>query len=193
MSNIRRTNAAGSGLAIAGLILGYLGMVVTGVLLFLGLLAGLAGSVQTSTGTEPGAGVQVEETSAPPKAAFDAADYQRLAARGFQKLVKDPDAYADRKYIIYGEVRQFDAATGNDRFLADIGPAKLQPSSGLTGYEQNAELRGTKSRLSDVVEGDLIQAYVTVVGSHSYETQIGGSTTVPAFTIDRIKVYGSVE
>ncbi|MCP2360020.1 hypothetical protein HD597_007040 [Nonomuraea thailandensis] len=192
LSASRRTHAAGTGLAIAGLILGYAGLAVAVVLLGLGLLAGLVASTEPPASSGSTA-AQVEQTPEPTKSAFRAADYRPLTTRGFDKLVKDPDAYADRQYVIYGEVRQFDAATGNDRFLANTGPVKLQASSGYTDFEQNTELRGTKSRLADVVEGDLFQAYVTVIGSFSYETQMGGSTTVPAFTIDRIKVYGSVK
>jgi hypothetical protein len=41
-----------------------------------------------------------------------------------------------------------------------------------------------------VAQGDLFRGYVTVLGSLSYDTQIGGTTTVPALTIDAMKILG---
>ena len=49
------------------------------------------------------------------------------------------------------------------------------------------------AKFDDVVEGDHFAAWVTVVGSFDYDTQIGGSTTATAFLVDRIKVLPTVE
>jgi len=117
--------------------------------------------------------------------------YAHLSARAFKLLAKDPDSYVDKTYYIYGEITQFDAATGTDTFRADVGPKKLKPSYGYVFYPQNSMLTGDESRLSKFVENDLFIAKVTVIGAYSYDTQIGGSTTVPSFHVDSISRYGS--
>lgn len=117
--------------------------------------------------------------------------YQGLSSRKFKLLAKDPDSYIGKTYLIYGEVTQFDAATGTEGFRANTGPTKLRISYGYVSYDQNSVLSGTTSRLAKLVEGDCFSAKVTVLGSYSYDTQLGGSTTVPMFQVDSIKVYGS--
>ncbi|MFG1948277.1 hypothetical protein [Nonomuraea sp. NPDC048826] len=138
----------------------------------------------TGTDAEPAekAGEEAEKpTTASSKKKFTAGDYKVLSPRGFAKLVKNPDVFKGEKFIIYGEVTQFDAATGNDIFRANSGGKKMQPEYGLTSYDQNSLFTGSKDQLSDVVEGDVFQAYATVLGSYSYDTQIGGNTTVRVF------------
>lgn len=125
---------------------------------------------------------------APPKKS-----YQTLSSRKFKLLAKDPDAYIGKTYVIYGEITQFDSATGTDTFRADTGPKKLRISYGYTDYEQNSMLTGAESKLKELVEDDCFKAKVTVLGSYSYDTQIGGNTTVPLFQVDSISVYGSTD
>ncbi len=45
-----------------------------------------------------------------------------------RKVVKDPDSYASNRYIVYGEISQFDAATGTDTFLADVAHKNTSPT-----------------------------------------------------------------
>ena len=119
--------------------------------------------------------------------------YTHLTSRAFKQLVKDPDSYIGKTYYIYGEITQFDAATGTEMFLAAVGPKKLRKSYGYVSYPQPAFLNGTGSQLKKYVLGDLFTAKVTVLGSYSYDTQAGGRTTVPQFQIDSISRYGSVD
>ena len=56
---------------------------------------------------------------------------------------------------------------------------------------ENTMLTGNESKLEDFVEGDVFKATVTVVGSFSYDTQIGGNTTVPLLTINSIRRVGN--
>jgi hypothetical protein len=116
--------------------------------------------------------------------------YATLSSRRFKLLVKDPDSYVGKTYVLYGEVTQFDAATGKDTFLANSGPAKKRISYGYTTYSENSEFTSDEIMLSDLVQGDCFKAKVTVLGSISYDTQIGGRTTVPKFQVDSISVYG---
>lgn len=131
-----------------------------------------------------------EETAAPEPAKKS---YASLSKRKFKLLAKDPDSYIGKTYLVYGNVTQFDSATGTDTFRADAGPKKLRISYGYVDYDQNSIFSGTESKLKKLVEGDCFTAKVTVLGSYSYDTQIGGNTTVPMFAVDSIKVYGSTD
>lgn len=119
--------------------------------------------------------------------------YKTLSSRTFKLMVKDPDAYIGKTYVIYGEITQFDSATGTDTFRADTGPKRLRISYGYVNYDQNSMLTGAESMLKKLVEGDCFKAKVTVLGSYSYDTQAGGNTTVPSFQVDSISVYGSTD
>ncbi len=118
-------------------------------------------------------------------------NHRSLSSHTFKLLAKDPDAYIGDTYVIYGEITQFDAATGTEAFRANTGPKKLRISYGYVDYTQNSILGGSVSKLSKLVEGDCFSAKVTVLGSYSYDTQLGGNTTVPMFQVDSIQVYGS--
>ena len=48
---------------------------------------------------------------------------QRVTKREWAKVVKNPDRYAGERYIIYGQVTQFDSATGDEGFRADTAHA----------------------------------------------------------------------
>ncbi len=114
-----------------------------------------------------------------------------MGTRDFALLAKDPDSHAGRVFRVFGEVTQFDAATGDDQFLARSGAKKSAVEYGYTDYEQNTLFTGDRAMLKDIVEGDVFAAVVEVEGSESYETQIGGNTTVPKFRVLRIEVYDS--
>jgi len=108
-------------------------------------------------------------------------------------LVKSPDDYLGETYFIYGEVTQFDSATGEDALRANTGAKRKAVEYGMTDYDVNTMMTGSKDQLADVVQGDVFSAKVTSLGSFSYDTQIGGNTTVPLFEIDQIEVYDSTE
>jgi len=136
------------------------------------------------------------ERAAAAKAAAEKAARERpvaLSSRTFSLLVKNPDDYVGRHFIIYGEVTQFDSATGTGDFLADSGANKDPISYGYTDYSDNTLYEGDPSLLANVVEGDVFRATVEVLGSESYDTQIGGNTTVPKFKVQTISVYGSTK
>lgn len=119
--------------------------------------------------------------------------YAALSERDFALLVKNPDAFAGRYFIIFGEVTQFDSATGTGGFRANTGATKSDISYGFTDYSQNTVLTGDSAMLANVVEGDCFEARVVCDGSYSYETQVGGNTTVPSFNVKSIGVYASTK
>lgn len=118
-----------------------------------------------------------------------------LTEREFAKLAKDPDSYEGKYLVVYGEVTQFDSATGDDNFRANSGAQKDDLEFGFTNYyyDTNALYNGDGGLLTDVVEGDVFKATVEVLGSYSYDTQIGGNTTVPQFRVVKIDVYDSTK
>jgi hypothetical protein len=118
--------------------------------------------------------------------------YKKLTARGWAKIAKSPDAHAGEAYIVYGRVSQFDSATGDDQFRADVDGVKHQVEYGYVDYPTNTLMTNIMGDVSDLVEDDLFTAKVVVIGAYSYDTQIGGETTVPQLSIISIKVTGNV-
>jgi hypothetical protein len=47
--------------------------------------------------------------------------YKALSEREWKLIAKNPDGYIGKTYIVYGVVTQFDSATGDATFRADIG------------------------------------------------------------------------
>ena len=117
------------------------------------------------------------------------ANYPAITPRKYALLVKDPDAHVGQKFRIYGYVTQFDSATGPDTFLADTAAVR---ASEWYDYDVNTLVSADNANLfKNVVEDDLVTLYVQVLGSQSYDTQIGGNTTVPHLQANMVKVTGS--
>lgn len=123
-----------------------------------------------------------------PEPAVEAApkpgSFRTLNARGWAKLVKDPDRYTGKRSRIYGCIFQFDGATGPDAFLAEAS-FRRERYWYLDG--ENASFIGDEAMLDEFVEDDIVRMDVTSLGSYSYDTQAGGNTTVPAFEVVRIR------
>ena len=99
-----------------------------------------------------------------------------IDAREWQVIAKDPDAHEGEHILVYGYVTQFDAATGTDTFRANVdGVEHSGDEYAYLDYEINTMLRGDPTALQDIVSGGLFTAQVTVGGSVSYDTQIGGA------------------
>jgi len=115
--------------------------------------------------------------------------YKKLTTREWAKLVKSPDDHVGESIQLYGYVTQFDAATGADGFRADTDARRR---SEYYDYSENTVLQQSTGAdvLADIVEGDLFSAKVLVIGAYNYDTQTGGSTTVPSFSIVSISVIG---
>ena len=112
----------------------------------------------------------------------------RVSKRQWAKIVKKPNSYKGDKYIIYGQVTQFDSATGDDIFLADTAHRNTMSYGFFDG--ENTLLTGGAKQLDDLVEDDVFRASVTVLGKMDYDTQIGGNTTVPLLEVNSLKVIG---
>jgi hypothetical protein len=113
--------------------------------------------------------------------------YKKLTKREWAKIAKSPDSHVGETITVYGVVTQFDAATGQDGFRADVDSMRHADSFEYptnTVFQQEA----AGGLLDDLVQGDFFTAKVRVVGSYSYDTQIGGNTTVPSLEVVSINV-----
>lgn len=128
-----------------------------------------------------------EPAPEPAYEAGDPADYAVIGERDWALIAKDPDAHLGEKIVLFAEVTQFDSATGNDLFRANAATSQLEYWS-LDGT--NTIFTGDKQVLGPVVQGDIVKVHATVLGSLSYDTQIGGSTTVPSLAVGIIEVIG---
>lgn len=132
--------------------------------------------------------VAAEAAAAAAAADADLATYQEIDERTWALVAKDPAAHAGEKYVIYGRVFQFDAATGTSRFLANTGAAQQEYSY---QYDTTAMISATDpAKLADVVEDDIVKMYVKVTGPYSYDTRVGNGNTVTAAQVNSIEVVG---
>jgi hypothetical protein len=113
--------------------------------------------------------------------------HRALSGRDLLLITKTPDLHVGERITVYGHVTQFDTVTGPSTFRASIDGVQHRRTY---EYETNTILRGTAVQLADVVQGDVFRADVTVGGSYSYETTMGGTLTVPVLGIDAITVVG---
>lgn len=116
--------------------------------------------------------------------------YPVVSTTTWGQITKDPDKHAGQCLTVYGEVDQFDSATGNSAFRASSGRSYQAPQYGFADYQENSMFKGTSSQLNNVVQGDLFTAKVSVNGHSSYSNVMGGGTTVPEFQVHSIKVTG---
>jgi hypothetical protein len=120
--------------------------------------------------------------------ADDKSTYAEISSRDLALVVKDPDAHAGERYVLYGHIWQFDAATGTDAFLmrADV----VQHSNSYEFEHNMMAVAGKDDLFADLVEGDIVKVHLQVLGAYSYDTQIGGNTTVPMVRIYMAEAVG---
>lgn len=129
-----------------------------------------------------------EEPPPPPPAAPQkpaSSSFKEISERNFALLAKNPDAHKGENYLIYGVVTQLDSATGKCAMLVSTAAKKQSMSF---DYEQNSlavsgDAESNCPLFDSVVEDDHVKLAVTVQGSFSYDTQIGGNTMVPLFQV----------
>lgn len=131
-----------------------------------------------------------QSLSGPEEATPACISHKAVDARGWLQIAKNLDSHVGDCVIVYGVVTQFDAATGSGAFRADADGVKQVPEYGYVNYPTNTLMTSGEADLSDVVEDDLFTAQVTVLGSYTYDTQLGGHTTAPKLRIDAINVTG---
>lgn len=113
---------------------------------------------------------------------------KEVTKRQLAQIVKNPDSHVDENVIIYARITQFDSGTGPCVFRADVSQALV----GKYDYEHNSMFAAGDGvsdckELDDFIADDLVKITATVTGSLTYDTTIGGSTTVPMFKVVKIK------
>ncbi|WP_233899187.1 PASTA domain-containing protein [Pseudonocardia dioxanivorans] len=117
-----------------------------------------------------------------------------ITAREWALIARSPDAHIGEAVIVYGQVTQFDSATGPAGFRANVDGVAHKVSYGYADYDTNTILvADTAATLGDLVNKDLFKAEVTVLGSYTYETTMGGSTTVPKLAVQKVTVTGQAK
>ena len=179
--------------------------VVSGLVVFIVLImmVGAAGSRTAPTASTPSSGTNAvpastpgSVTSAQPATApvpVPATPPKAITARDWAKIAKDPNSHVGEAIIIYGEVTQFDSATGTGEFRANVDGVKHPVSYGFADYPTNTVLSGDASTLGDLVQGDLFQANAVVSGSVTYQNTMGGSLSAPQLTVLKVTVIGSTK
>ena len=121
-----------------------------------------------------------------PTAAPDLSTYEELEERDLAQIVKAPDDNIGRQVVVYGTITQLDAATGKCFVRISIAHT---PQDAWYDYEHNSvgfagDGESDCPVLDPFVADDEVKLWITIGGSISYDTQIGGSTTVPAYLLD---------
>ena len=161
------------------------------------MMSSAAGSktTPTTTASTPSStfGPEVVPAAAAPVVPVAATPPKAITARDWAKIAKDPEGHKGEAVIVYGEVEQFDAVTGVNAFRANVDGVAHKVSYGYADYDTNTFLDANGTDLGELVQGDLFKAEVVVGGSMSYDTTMGGSTTVPLLKITKITRTGSAK
>lgn len=183
------------GFAITGLVLGAVAL-ISSIAVTAGITANLPSTsskptaVQIPTATPTPSSTPSEEPSeepsdepAPPAtdAAPDPNTFYPTDDRSLALVVKDPDSFAGANIILYGSIMQFDSATGRCTMLIDTAATQQEYSY---DYDQSVmaiagDADMTCPVFDPLVEDDHVKIWATIMQSFSYDTQIGGNTTVP--------------
>lgn len=150
------------------------------IVFFVGCTAVVFGSLSSSRGPSSAGGTPASTEK------VEAA--RELTQRELALLVKNPDSFKGKTIVLYAVITQFDSATGPCTFRANIAHRKQETS---WKYEDNVVFKGGGSAsdcpdLSGFVDDDEVRITATSLGSISYDTQIGGRTTVPSFRVEKI-------
>lgn len=131
-----------------------------------------------------------EEPLTEPAVETDRGAYEELDERGLAQIVKAPDDHFGRQVVLYGSITQLDAATGSCIVRVSVAHA---PQEEWYDYEHNTigfagDGESDCPVLDPFVADDEVKMWVMIGGSLSYDTQIGGSTTVPSYLIEEMEL-----
>ncbi len=148
-----------------------------------------AAQIQASEQAAAAASSRAAAAAAAEAERTDPASYEQVSTRDFALLARDPSAARGRKLVLYGYVSQFDSATGTNQFRASVDS---QPLGSWYEYDHNVVIKASdRGLVANVVEDDLIILWVEVDEPLTYDTTLGGSTTVPSFRLNMIEVTGT--
>ncbi len=124
---------------------------------------------------------KADEEKAAKQAQIDSAVF--ISERELALIVKDPDAHKGEIFKLWGEIAQFDSATGVDAFRAYVSHTRQKY---WATYGEHVKLKGEKAMLADFIKDDIFTATVEVSSTNTYDNVMGGGNTVPLFIIHKI-------
>lgn len=117
------------------------------------------------------------------------ASYRSVSSRDWQLVAKNPDVHIGELYIVYGRVMQADSAMGAYQIRVNTDGQQIESYD----YDINTVVDAGLGSFEEVVEDDLVTMWVSVKGSETYDTTMGGSVTAPKVAANIIEVYGSAD
>ncbi|WHU45088.1 DUF2510 domain-containing protein [Gordonia sp. L191] len=118
----------------------------------------------------------------------DRTNYMTVSSREWQIIAKNPDSHVGELYVVYGRVVQADSGTGQSTIRINTNGEQVEQYD----YDINTVVtEGDPGRFNEIVEDDLVQMWVEVDGSTTYDTTMGGSITAPSVTAHMIERYGT--
>lgn len=190
------------GMGVTGIILGSIAALVS-VAMTIGLTAFTANLPHENATSAPAPTESIEPepspeptTEAPPVSTTpDLSTFTETDDRNWALIAKDPDAHAGTNLILYGSITQFDSATGRCAMLIDTAATLKEMSF---DYEQSVmavsgDWETECPTFDPLVEADHVKIWATVVQSFSYDTQIGGNTTVPMVEVWQAELLPATE
>ena len=136
--------------------------------------------------------VSPSATATPVPKQADLSTFHEVDDRELALIVKSPKTHTGEKIIINGSVTQLDSATGPCAMRVNIGAAyQAQTYDYNTNSIVFDSSDGDKDKcptLEPLVQDDNVKLWVMVGGSETYDTQIGGSTTVPVFAAFKAEI-----
>ncbi|MFI7077502.1 hypothetical protein ACIBO1_09425 [Micromonospora sp. NPDC049903] len=171
--------------AVVCLLLLCCGIGVGGVLLYAFRSNQVADST-ASPPTTPQASTAAPTTTPPSSAAAPALPdtFETITEGQWRRVAERPDDHTGRTLVVYGQITQFDDATGEDRFLALVGARRTTDDG---GYDTNTMLYGDPKVLGDIAADDEFQAKVTVLKAYTYQSLVG-PTKVPLLLVHSLRV-----
>ena len=138
----------------------------------------------------------VEDCAEPERSqAAERADFLDNCERiSVDQVLKNPNGLAGECFVLHARIVQFDSATGPCSFHADIArnysanwwDYDNRSTFGYADNEISSSLLFICPELDKIDVDDYVKAWVTVLGSFTYETTLGGSNTVPSFRIEKV-------
>lgn len=103
-------------------------------------------------------------------------------------VVRNPDGVQGQFFTMVVEIVQFDAATGPCAFRGYWDNQEHEYSFDYAGDNAVFSAPEPCPTLDGIDNNDIIRLWVEGAGSLTYDTSIGGSTTVPSFEVVRAEV-----
>lgn len=115
------------------------------------------------------------------------ASYRPVSSRDWQLVAKNPDGHIGELYVVYGRVMQADSAMGSFQIRVNTDGQQVESYD----FDINTVVDAGLASFKEVVEDDLVTMWVSVTGSETYDTTMGGSVTAPKVEANIVEVYGS--